>query len=138
MRRFGVLVLLHGLAAADPAPLGPLNAAPPAAAQATGPTKVVEAEPWTPPARAPQKYPGVTGKDSAAVVIDPGHAGDGQPWPYGIWIKPPVTPDMNVIVAGSLDLPDSAPLAARLVRGLDDSIGTMLELLMTPRFVRAL
>lgn len=138
MRLIGVLVVLHGFAAAEPAPPGPLNGDASGPAKVTGPSKVVEVEPWTPPARAPQKYPGVTGKDSAAIVIDPGHAGDGQPWPYGIWIKPPATTDRNVIAAGSLDLPDSAPLSARLARGLDDSVGTVLELLMTPRFVRAL
>lgn len=130
MRAIGLLVLLTGFATADPAdkpktiPLGPSN--------------VVEAEPWTPPARSAQKYPGVTGKDSAAVVIDPGHGGDGQPWPYGIWIKPPASYDNNVIGLGTSDLPDSATLSARLARGFDESVGAVLELLMTPRFVHQL
>ena len=78
----------------------------------------------------------MTGKDSAAVVLDPGTHADGQPWPYGIWIKPPATLDSNVITSGTSDLPDSATLSARLARGFDDSVGTVLELLMTPRFVQ--
>ncbi len=130
MRAIGVLVVLSGLAAADPEPAKltiPL-----------GPSKVVEVEPWTPPAKVAQKYPGMTGAPSNAVVIDPTPHGDGQPWPYGIWIKPPASRDDNVITMGTSDLPDSAALSARLARGFDDSVGTILELLMTPRFIRQL
>ena len=89
-------------------------------------------------AKVAQKYPGMTGASSNAVVIDPGPHGDGMPWPYGIWIKPPVSLDTNVITLGTSDLPDSATLSARLARGFDDSVGTVLELLMTPRFIRQL
>lgn len=127
MRAIGVLVLLSGVALADPN-LGPR----------TAPSNVIEVEPWTPPARVAQAYPGVTGKAAAAVVIDPGHAGDGRPWPYGIWIKPPGRWDGSVLSPGTLDLPASTPLSVRVARGLDDSIGAVLELLMTPRFVRQL
>ena len=134
MRAIGVLVVLSGLAAADPADQ-------PNTAKLRiplGPSKVVEVEPWTPPAKVAQKYPGMTGASSNALVIDPGPNGDGMPWPYGIWIKPPVSLDTNVITLGTSDLPDSATLSARLARGFDDSVGTVLELLMTPRFIRQL
>lgn len=123
MRSFGVLMLISGLAAADPAPAAKL------------PSKVVEVEAWTPPPRAAQNYPGVTGKSAAGLVIDPGHAGDGQRWPHGIWIRPPATRDDNVMRSGTMTLPDPASFSVRLARRFDDTIGTMLELLMTPRFV---
>ncbi len=129
MRAISILVVLANLAAADSAPTLRIP---------LGPSKVVEVEPWTPPARTAQRYPGVTGTNAAGVVIDPGHAGDGQPWPYGIWIKPPASTDNNVITMGTRDLPDSAALSARLARRFDDSVGAVLELLMTPRFVRQL
>jgi len=134
MRAIGVLVVLSGLAAADPAD-------PPNTAKLTiplGPSKVVEVEPWTPPAKVAQKYPGMTGQDSNAVVIDPGPHGDAQPWPYGIWIKPPASSDDMAIRPGTNDLPDSAALSARLARSFDNGVGTVLELLMSPRFVHQL
>ena len=127
MRPIGVLMLLTGLAAADPAaririPLGP--------------SKVVEVEPWQPPARPTGKYPGITGQDSAAVVLAPGPHGDGRPWPYGILIAPPRTGDDNQIVSGSNGLPGSDLLSAQLARRFDLGVGQVLEWLLTPRFVR--
>jgi hypothetical protein len=134
MRAIGVLVVLSGLAAADPAdqPNTAKLAIP------LGPSKVVEVEPWTPPAKVAQKYPSMKGPDSNAVVIDPGSHGDAQPWPYGIWIKPPASLDDMGIQPGTSDLPDSATLSARLSRHFDNGVGAVLELLMTPRFVRAI
>lgn len=127
MRAFVALLMLSPMAAAET----------PAPAASLGPSKVVEVQPWTPPARAAQKYPGVTGKDALGVVIDPEH-GDGQRWPYGIWIEPPATRDDMALVPGSMDLPASAALSARIARGFEDSVGAVLDLLMTPRFVRQL
>lgn len=133
MRSFGVLMLLASAAAADPGAAGTppvMREAPP------GPSKVIEVEPWVPPARAPGRYPGVGGKDAAGVVIDPGAHPDGRPWPYGMWIRPGGTQDHNVLVPGTNGLPDSAPLATELGRSLDLGVGRFLEWLMTPRFVR--
>jgi hypothetical protein len=127
MRAIGVLMALSGLAAAD----SPAKQTIP-----LGPSKVVEVEPWTPPAKPTQKFPGMKGTASNAVVIAPDPDGDARPWPYGIWIRPPAFRDDNVIRSGTSDLPDSAGLAGRLSRQFDDGVGTLLEWLMTPRFVQ--
>ncbi|MBL0213033.1 MAG: hypothetical protein IPQ07_04055 [Myxococcales bacterium] len=131
MRLFGVLMLMSGLAMANPAPAPGAKVRIP-----LGPSKTIEVEPWTPPARAAQTYRGVTGQPSAAVVIDPGPHGDAQPWPYGIWIRPPGSSDANVIDTGTNHLPGSEHVSARLSRALDLGVGQFLEWLMTPRFVR--
>ncbi len=137
MRLLGVLMLMSGLAAADPAP----NPAAGAKIRIPfGPSKTIEVEPWTPPARTAQAYRGVTGQPSAAVVLDPGPHGDAQPWPYGIWIRPPGSSDPNVIESGTNRLPGSSPrsshVSTRLSQAFDLGVGQFLEWLMTPRFVR--
>jgi hypothetical protein len=144
MQALGVLLLLTTAAAADPAsgaatpdPQDRPNSRP---AIRLGPSRVVEVEPWQPPARKTTQTPGVNGAMASGIVIDPGPHGDARPWPYGMLIHPPDTGDRNVLVLGSDDLPGPLPdtLSGRLTRKLDAGVGTMLELLMTPKFIKQL
>ncbi len=126
MRALGVVLLLTVFSSAEP----------PRPAIKAGPSKVIEAPAWEPPARPTTKVPGMTGADSTAIVIDPGAHADARPWPHGIVIRPPETGDHNVIELGSSDLPASTKLSVRLGRTLDHGLGQFLEWLLTPRFVR--
>ncbi len=127
MHAIGVVLLLTGFAAADPATALPLKA---------GPSKVIEAPAWEPPARPTLQVPGMKGSDSAAIVIEPDAHGDARPWPYGMLIRPPDTGDHNALELGTSDLPASDKLSVTVVRTLDQGVGTFLEWLLTPRFVR--
>jgi hypothetical protein len=107
----------------------------PAAKTATGPSRVVEAPAWEPPARPTTKVPGIGGKDAVGIVVPTDPGGDARPWPYGAWIK---TPDIDrdmVLELGTNRLPGlprSGGLAARLSRGFDDGVGKLLDLVMPP------
>jgi len=99
-----------------------------------GPSKVIEVEPWEPPARKTTKSPGIDGTDSSGIVIDPGPHADARPYPYGIWIRPPDIGDHNVLELGTdrLATGESSALSARLSRGLDQSVDKLFELILPP------
>ena len=104
-------------------------------AKPTGPSRVIEVQPWEPPARVTTKVPGIDGKDSAGIVIQTDPGGDARPWPYGAWIKTPDVGDRNVLELGSdrlPGLPKSQGLAARLSRGFDQGVDALLDLVMPP------
>lgn len=105
-----------------------------------GPSRVIEAQPWEPPARATAKVPGMSGVPAAGIVIETDPGGDARPWPHGSWIKTPDIGDANVLELGTdrlPGLPRSGGLAARLSRGLDAGVGTLLDLVLPPaRLVR--
>ena len=125
MRVVPVVALISGFASADPAKV----------TTPTGPSKVVEVQPWEPPARATTKVPGVNGIPSAGIVIPTDPGGDARPYPYGAWIRTPDIGDRNVLELGTDSLPGSLRsegLAARLSRGFDASVGKVLELVMPP------
>ena len=127
MRGVALAMLLTGSAAAEP-PDKP-------ARKPAGPSRVVEAPAWEPPARPTTKVPGIGGKDAVGIVIPTDPGGDARPWPHGAWIKTPDIGDDNVLELGTdrlPGLPRSGGLAATLSRGFGDGIGRMLELVMPP------
>ena len=97
-------LLVSGSAFADEKP----------AAKKTGPSRVVEAPTWEPPARKTTKVPGIGGVDAAGIVIETDPGGDARPWPYGAWIKTPDTGDDNVLELGTDRLP-GLPRSGRIV-----------------------
>ena len=64
------------------------------------------------------------------MVIEPKPGPDAKPYPRGMVIEPPDVGDSMGIPAGGLGLPGPRSLAARLVRGLDRGVGSVLDLVM--------
>ena len=130
--RLLALLLVSGSAFADPPE--------PVAKKPAGPSRVIEAPGWEPPARKTTKVPGIGGKDAAGIVIPTDPGGDARPWPYGAWIKTPDIGDDNVLELGTdrlPGLPRPLGLAATLSRGFEDGLARLLGLVLPPpRLVR--
>lgn len=127
MRGVALVMLLSGSALAD----SPDDNAK----KSVGPSRVVEVQPWEPPARVTTKVPGMKGVPSAGIVIETDPGGDARPWPYGAWIKTPDVGDRNVLELGTDQLPrlpGSDGIAARLSRAFDDGVGALLGLVLPP------
>ena len=67
---------------------------------------------------------------AAGMVIEPKHERDAEPYPRGMVIEPPDVGDSIGIPPGGLGLPGPRTWAARLVRGLDRGVGSVLDVII--------